>query len=367
MADYLQVRAAVAESRSGPLRVQLIGLDRPRNDEVLIKMVAAGLCHSDLARFDGSRTDWPDYPMVLGHEGSGIVLECGSDVGSVKAGDHVIPVAIPECGVCPACRSGLTNICDMFNSSDVRRPFRRGAQDVRAFCEVGAFADHIVTREIQVTKIRPDAPLDLVCCLGCAGMTGLGAVLFTAKVRAGATVVVFGVGGIGVNVIHGARIAGARLIVALDTNPAKQAVAEKAGAHHFIDPASANRDIVDLIRELTAGGADYAFECVGQPTLLRQAVESTRRGWGTTVMIGVPSSGQDIALRPHAVLEGRQVMGSYLGNVKTRSQLPQLVDLCMDGKVDLNGLISHRFELDDIARGFELMKSNAMLRGIICF
>ena len=367
MADYLQVRAAVAESRSGPLHVQMIGLDRPRNDELLIKMVAAGLCHSDLARFNGSRTDWPDYPMVLGHEGSGIVLECGSDVRSVKVGDHVIPVPIPECGDCPACRSGLTNICDKFNSSDVRRPFRRGAQEVRAFCEVGAFSDHIVTREIQVTKIRPDAPLDLVSCLGCAGMTGLGAVLFTAKVRAGSSVVVFGVGGIGVNVINGARIAGASLIVALDTNPAKQAVAEKAGAHHFIDPATANRDIVGLIQELTSGGADYAFECVGQPALLRQAVESTRRGWGTTVMIGVPSSGQDITLRPHAVLEGRQVMGSYLGNVKTRSQLPQLVDLCMDGKVDLNGLISHRFGLDDIASGFELMKSNAMLRGIICF
>jgi S-(hydroxymethyl)glutathione dehydrogenase / alcohol dehydrogenase len=360
------VRAAVAHGQRSALVLEEVRLADPGPTEVVIEMKAAGICHSDLSFINGER-DWSDYPLVLGHEGAGIVVECGSAVTSVKPGDHVIPMGIPECGVCPACMSGKTNLCDEYYATDTGRPFQLGLRRMRGFCELGTFADQIVVREMQVAKIRSDAPLDVVCCLGCAGATGLGAALFTARVERGTSVVVFGLGGIGLNVVEGARLAGARQIIAVDTNPAKEARARTAGATHFVDPRSVTGDLVGHLRELTGGGADYSFECVGNAALLRQAVECSRRGWGTTVMIGVPAGNQDIAIRPRAILEGRKLMGSYLGNIKTRSQLPQLVDWFMDGKLALDSLISHRIELPQINEGMRLLASGEAVRTVVTF
>lgn len=361
----IAVRAAVAHRPGQPLSIETLSLEGPRPGEVLIEIKASGLCHSDLSLFDGSR-DWTDYPLVLGHEGAGIVLECGSGVTSVRPGDHVIPVGIPECGTCPACRSKLTNLCDDYFTPYPRRPFTLDGRGVRAFCELGTFASHIVVRETQVCKIHPDAPLDVVCCIGCAGATGIGAAAFTAKVEPGSTVVVFGLGGIGTNVVDGARICGATRIIGVDTNHAREASARAAGVTDFINPRDVS-DVVGHIREITGGGADYSFECVGSAELWRQAVECTRIGWGTAVMVGVPPAAETVAFRPRSILEGRRIMGSYLGNIKTRSELPQLVDWYMEGKLSLDRLISHRITLDQINEGFDLLKSGSALRSVISF
>jgi len=362
----LTVKAAYAQAQSTPIALDLFDLDGPGEGEVLIEIRAAGLCHSDMSFFDGSR-DWSDYPIVLGHEGAGVVLDCGPGVASVRPGDHVIPVGIPECGTCPACRSRKTNLCDWYFRPTARRPFSRRGRPVRAFCELGTFSSKIVVREMQVTPIRPDAPLDVVCCLGCAGATGIGAAVFTARMEAGTSAVVFGLGGIGLNVVEGARLSGAAMIIGVDTNPTKEGPARLAGITHFIDPGAlqAPGDVVGIIRELTGGGADYSFECVGHAGILRQAVECTRIGWGTTVTLGILPGAQEIALRPRSIQEGRRLIGSYLGNIKTRSELPQLVDWYMDGKITLSGLISHRMGLDDIAQGFALLASGEARRVVV--
>jgi S-(hydroxymethyl)glutathione dehydrogenase/alcohol dehydrogenase len=362
----MEVRAAVATAQNTPLSIEVLTLDGPREHEVLIQMKSAGLCHSDLSFFNGSRK-WDDYPIVLGHEGAGIVVECGKGVTSVKPGDHVIPVGIPECGVCAACLSTKTNLCEEYFLPNARCTRMRGTRAIPAFCELGTFSEHIIVREMQVTRIRSDAPLDVVCCLGCAGATGLGAALFTARVESGSTVVVFGLGGIGMNVVEGARLAGATTIIGIDVNPGKEVAGRVAGLTHFINPTLIAGDLVGHLKELTQGGADYSFECVGSAAILRQAIECTRRGWGTAVMIGVPPGDQEITLRGRSILEGRRLMGSYLGNVKTRSQLPGLVDMYMDGKIALDNLISHRISLDQINEGFELLASGKSLRSVIDF
>lgn len=349
-----------------PIAVDEFELDGPRDDEVLIEIRAAGLCHSDMSFFDGSR-NWSDYPIVLGHEGAGVVLECGPGVTSVRPGDHVIPVGIPECGTCPACRSRKTNLCDWYFRPTTRRPFSLRGRPTRAFCELGTFADKVVVREMQVTRIRSDAPLDVVCCLGCAGATGIGAAVFTARMEQGTKAAVFGLGGIGLNVVEGARMSGASMIIGIDLNPAKEEAARRAGVTHFIDPGTVTgpSGVTGLIRELTGGGADYSFECVGHPAVLRDAVECTRIGWGTTVALGIFPGASEIALRPRSIQEGRRLLGSYLGNIKTRSELPQLVDWYMDGRISLDNLISHRMTLDDIGRGFALLASGEARRVVI--
>lgn len=362
----MDVLAAFAHAQNSPIVVDSFVLDGVRDHEVLVEMRAAGLCRSDMSFFDGSR-DWTDYPLVLGHEGAGVVLECGGGVTNVQPGDHVIPVAIPECGECPACRSRETNLCDLYFKPTSRRPFSLHGRPTRAFCELGTFSQRIVVRDIQVTRIPDRAPLDIVCCLGCAGATGVGAALFTARMEAGTSAVVFGLGGIGLNVVEGARIAGASMIIGVDSNPAKEPFARVAGVTHFLDASAPGMDILGAIRELTDGGADYAFECVGQADILRQAVECTRIGWGTTVMLGVLPGAQELALRPRSIQEGRRLMGSYLGNVKTRTELPQLVDMYLDGRLRLDNLISHRIRLDQIGEGFDLLASGAARRVVIDF
>ena len=362
----MKTLAAFARGQNLPIEVAAFEIDGPREREVLIEMKAAGLCRSDLSFFDGSR-DWSDYPIVLGHEGAGVVLECGPGVVDLRPGDHVIPVGIPECGECPACRSRKTNLCDLYFKPTPRRPFSLNGRPTRAFCELGTFSQRVVVRDIQVTKISKLAPLDVVCCLGCAGATGLGAALYTARMEAGTSAAVFGLGGIGLNVVEGARVAGANMIIGVDSNPAKEPFARAAGATHFLDASAPGFDAVGMIRELTGGGADYAFECVGQGDILRQAVECTRIGWGTTVTLGILPGAQEIALRPRSIQEGRRLIGSYLGNVKTRTELPKLVDLYLDGKIKLDNLISHRIGLDQIGHGFDLLASGAARRVVIDF
>ncbi len=360
----MRTTAAFARAQNTAIALDSFTLDGPREGEVLIEMKAAGLCHSDMSFFDGSR-DWSDYPLVLGHEGAGIVRDVGPGVTSLRPGDHVIPVGIPECGTCPACRSGKTNLCDLYFQPTTRRPFRLNGAPVRAFCELGTFSQFIVAREIQVTKVRPDAPLDVICCLGCAGATGMGSAIFTARMEAGTTAVIFGLGGIGQNVVDGARLSGASMIIGVDTNPGKEVSARAAGVTHFLNPADG--DVVGQIRDLTGGGADYSFECTGNPEVLKQSVECTRIGWGTTVMIGVFPGHRQLELRPRAIQEGRRIMGSYLGNIKTRSQLPQLVDWYMEGKTSLDGLISHHLPLDQIGHGFDLLVRGEARRVVIDF
>jgi S-(hydroxymethyl)glutathione dehydrogenase/alcohol dehydrogenase len=362
------VRAAVAHRPKQPLDIETLSLDNLFPGEVLVEMKAAGICHTDLTLFDGSRA-WTDYPLVLGHEGAGVVAETGPGVTSVRAGDHVILGAIPECGECPACRSTrLTNLCDTFFKPYPRRPFSLDGRPVRAFVELGTFSSHAVVRETQVCKIRSDAPLDVVCCMGCAGATGLGAAAFTAQVTPGSTVVVFGLGGIGTNVIDGARICGATRIIGVDTNPAKEKTARIAGLTDFVNPKDIAGDLVGHLREITKGGADYAFECVGSAQLWTQAVECTRIGWGTAVMVGIPpSSHETIAFRTRSILEGRRIMGCYIGNVKTRSQLPELVDWYMDGRLSLDQLVSARIPLEQINEGFAELKAGNVLRSVVQF
>ena len=362
----MNVKAAYARAQNTPIAVDMFALESPRDSEVLIEMKEAGLCHSGMSFFNGART-WFDYPLVLGHEGAGIVRDCGPGVTSVQPGDHVIPVAIPECGTCPACRSPKTNLCDHYFKPTPRRPFSLAGKPARAFCELGTFSQMIVVREMQVTKIRADAPLDVVCCLGCAGATGLGAALFTARMEAGTSAAIFGLGGIGLNVVEGARLSGASMIIGIDINAAKEASARAAGVTHFINPGAAGADVVGLIKEMTSGGADYSFECVGSNDILRQVVECTRIGWGTTVTLGILPGTEEISVRPRAIQEGRRLIGSYLGNVKTRTQLTQLVDWYMEKKISLDSLISHRMPLDEIGRGFGLLANGDARRGVIDF
>ncbi len=361
-----KVRAAYARAQNAPILVDEFDLDGPREGEVLVEIKAAGLCHSDMSFFDGSR-DWSDYPIVLGHEGAGIVREVGAGTTSLAPGDHVILVGIPECGVCPACRCIKTNLCDEYFKPVVRRPFSLRQRPVRAFCELGTFANFVTVREWQAAKIRKDVPLDVVCCLSCAGATGIGSAVFTARMEKGSSAVVFGLGGIGLNVVEGARIAGATTIIGVDTNPLKEAAGRTVGLTHFLDPTRTKGGIVAAVREITDGGADYAFECVGSAAILSQAVECTRIGWGMTVTIGILPGNERVDLRPRALQEGRSLTGSYLGNIKTRTQLPLLADWYAEGKLHLDDLISHRIELEDIAQGFAMLADGSTRRVVVDF
>jgi S-(hydroxymethyl)glutathione dehydrogenase / alcohol dehydrogenase len=361
----MRVKAAFAVGPNRPLIVDELELDGPRENEVLIEMVSAGLCHTDLMLLDGSR-NWSDYPIVLGHEGAGIVRECGSAVTSVRAGDHVIPVAVPECGTCRACRNPRTNLCEEYFKPLLRRPFSHRGKSVASFLNLGTFSQFAVVREIQVTRIRSDVPMDTICCMGCAGATGLGAVLCTARMEGGTSAVVFGLGGVGLNVVEGARIVGATTIIGVDRNPAKERPARMAGITHYLNPSEVGEDLLKVINDITDGGADYSFECVGHPAVLRQAIECTRIGWGTAVSVGVMSA-PDVAIRARALLEGRKVMGSFLGNVKTRTELPQFVDWYANGKLRFDNLISDRISLDDINEGFDLLASGEARRVVVDF
>ncbi|MCA0043381.1 alcohol dehydrogenase catalytic domain-containing protein [Celeribacter litoreus] len=365
----MKVKAAIATGQLQPLVVDEVDLDGPREGEVLIEIKSAGLCHTDQMLIDGSR-DWPDYPLILGHEGAGIVREVGKGVTRLKEGDAVIPLAMPECGECPPCKSNKSNLCDLYFKPRDRKPFSWNGKPITSFINLGTFAQYVVVRDFHVAKIRQDAPLDQVCCMGCAGITGIGAALNTARVEAGSSVVVFGLGGIGLNVIDGARLAGATTIIGVDTNTDKEAPARKAGLTHFLNAKDfQGDDIVTTIHNLTNGGADYSFECVGHPALAQQAVNSSRMGWGTTVLIGImPGAITDtMPIQPRSIQAGRWVTGSYLGNIKPISQFPELVDWYVEGKLTQDNLISHRFPIEQINEGFDLLKSGKAGRVVIDF
>jgi S-(hydroxymethyl)glutathione dehydrogenase/alcohol dehydrogenase len=350
------------------LTVDTVRLDGPRDNEVLIELVAAGLCHTDKTIVDGSRM-WDRFPIVLGHEAAGLVVEVGSAVTRLRPGDKVIPLAMPECGHCPPCRRARTNLCDEFFRPYARSPVSWQGREIASFANLGTFSEFITVREMQVAKIRSDAPLDLVCCMGCAGITGIGAVLHTARVEAGSSVAVFGLGGIGINAIEGARIAGAKVIIGVDVNPGKESAARRAGMTHFINPLQQGTDVVGAIKDLTHGGADYSFECVGHEALIQQAIDCTRTGWGVAVIIGNVPGKYDLTVpvQPRSIQHSRWVTGSHLGNVKSLSEFPALVDMFVDGRLTQDNLISHRIALDDINLGFALMDTPEAQRIVIDF
>ncbi len=363
----IKSRAAVAFSDNSPLSIVELDLRPPGPGEVLVQLKAAGLCHTDLQFIDGSR-NYSDYPIVLGHEGAGVVVECGEGVGSVVPGDHVIPLSIPECGVCKNCLSGKTNICQRFiDTPEGVVKFSYEGQSVNAFSGLGTFSEFTVVPECALANVSRQAPLELLCCVGCAVATGVGAALYTADIESGNSVAVFGIGGIGVNVIQGAKLAGAENIIAIDSNPAKKSMAMAFGATNFIDASAEGDGLLEAVRALSGGGVDVSFECVGSPKLINTAIEASHIGWGQTVLIGIPPGGQQLNIDPYSLFNGRKLMSSWAGNTRMRSQLPEIVDWYLQGKLELDALVSHRFSLEEINSGFDLMKTGGALRSVVVY
>ncbi|MCC7182826.1 MAG: alcohol dehydrogenase catalytic domain-containing protein, partial [Rhodocyclaceae bacterium] len=361
-------RAAVCHGIGEPLRLETVELVPPAAGEVLIKIKASGLCHSDYHQMSGASTPCP-FPVILGHEGAGVVVECGPGVADLRPGDHVVPLSIGECGQCGNCASGKTNLCQEFFAEMQAAPrrFSLDGRPVAAYANNGTFSNFIVMTERNVARIRRDVPFDIACTIGCAVATGVGAVLYTARVERGASVAVFGLGGIGLNVVQGARLAGATIIIGIDINPARETLARRFGATHFINPQLQSGDIVEQLRALTHGGVDYSFECVGSTTLMAQALECTRAGWGVCTALGVPPDGERLPVLPFDLQLGRTLKGSFLGNVKTRSQLPGLLDLYAEGQINLDDLVTHRLPVERINEGFELMHECRSVRTVVTF
>src|SRR5881398_3166747 len=352
----MKTRAAIAHAAGKPLEIVTVDLDGPKSGEVLVELKATGVCHTD--EFTRSGGD-PEglFPAILGHEGAGIVLDVGPGVTSVKKGDHVIPLYTPECRQCKSCLSRKTNLCTAIRATqgkgvmpDGTIRFSLGKDKVFHYMGCSTFSNFTVLPEIAVAKIREDAPFDKVCYIGCGVTTGIGAVINTAKVEPGANVVVFGLGGIGLNVIQGCRMAGADMIVGVDLNPAKRALAEKFGLTHFVNPKEVQGDLVPYLVDLTGGGADYSFECIGNVDVMRQALECCHRGWGVSVIIGVAGSGQEIRTRPFQLITGRVWRGSAFGGVKGRSQLPGFVERYLGGEIKIDQMVSEVLPLEEINR-----------------
>jgi S-(hydroxymethyl)glutathione dehydrogenase/alcohol dehydrogenase len=368
----MKTRAAVAWKAGAPLTIETVDLEGPRAGEVLVEVRATGICHTDHYTLSGADPEGL-FPAILGHEGAGVVLEAGPGVTSLKPGDHVIPLYTPECRQCKFCLSRKTNLCQQIRGTQGRglmpdgtSRFSIGGRPILHYMGTSTFANHIVVPEIALARIRKDAPFDKVCYIGCGVTTGIGAVLFTAKVEAGANVVVFGLGGIGLNVIQGAKMVGADKIIGIDLNPAREAMARRFGMTHFIHPKSVD-NVVDAIVQLTDGGADYSFECIGNTTTMRQALECCHKGWGQSVIIGVAAAGQEIATRPFQLVTGRVWKGSAFGGARGRTDVPKIVDWYMDGKIAIDPLITHTLKLDDINHGFELMERGESIRSVVVY
>jgi len=369
----MDVRAAVAHKAGAPLTIETVQLAGPRAGEVLVEIKATGICHTD--EFTRSGAD-PEglFPAILGHEGAGVVVDIGPGVTSLKKGDHVIPLYTPECRQCEYCLSGKTNLCQAIRVTqgqglmpDGSSRFSLGGQKLFHYMGTSTFANFTVVPEIALAKIREDAPFDKVCYIGCGVTTGIGAVINTAKVEPGANVVVFGLGGIGLNVVQGARIAGANMIVGVDTNPARKALGEKFGMTHFVNPKEVEGDLVPYLVSLTKGGADYSFECIGNVDVMRQALECCHKGWGVSVIIGVAGAGQEIKTRPFQLVTGRVWKGTAFGGAKGRRDVPKIVDWYMDGKINIDDLITHKLKLADINHGFDLMHEGKSIRSVVEF
>jgi len=369
----VEVRAAVAHKAAEPLAIETVNLDGPRAGEALVEIKATGICHTDAFTLSGADPEGL-FPSVLGHEGAGVVVEVGEGVTSVKPGDHVIPCYTPECRNCKACLSGKTNLCVAIRATqgqglmpDGTSRFSVGGETLYHYMGTSTFSQYTVVPEIALAKIREDAPFDKVCYIGCGVTTGIGAVIYTAGVEPGANVVVFGLGGIGLNVIQGARMAGADMIVGVDLNAQKKPLAEQFGMTHFVNPAEAGDDLVAYLVDLTGGGADYSFECIGNVNTMRQALECCHRGWGTSVIIGVAGAGQEIATRPFQLVTGRVWKGTAFGGAKSRTQVPKIVDWYMDGKINIDDLITHTMPLADINTAFDLMHDGDSIRSVVTF
>jgi len=369
----MKTRAAIAPAAGKPLEVTTVDLDGPKAGEVLVELKATGICHTD--EFTRSGGD-PEglFPSILGHEGAGIVVDVGLGVTSVKKGDHVIPLYTPECRQCKSCLSRKTNLCTAIRATqgkgvmpDGTSRFHLGKDMIYHYMGCSTFSNFTVLPEIAVAKIREDAPFDKVCYIGCGVTTGIGAVINTAKVEPGANVVVFGLGGIGLNVVQGARMAGANKIIGVDLNPARKTLGEQFGMTHFVNPKDVEGDLVAHLVALTDGGADYSFECVGNVNLMRQALECCHRGWGVSVIIGVAGAGQEIKTRPFQLVTGRVWKGTAFGGARGRTDVPRIVDWYMDKKIQIDPLITHTMALDKINDGFELMHAGKSIRSVVIY
>ena len=369
----MKTRAAVAYRAGQPLVVETVDLDGPKAGEVLVEIRASGVCHTD--EFTRSGAD-PEglFPVIFGHEGAGVVVDVGPGVTSLRKGDHVIPLYTPECRQCKSCLSHKTNLCTAIRTTqgqgvmpDGTSRFSIGGEKIHHYMGCSTFSNYTVLPEIALAKIREDAPFDKVCYIGCGVTTGIGAVINTARVEPGANVVVFGLGGIGLNVIQGARIAGADKIVGVDINPGRKALAEKFGMTHFVNPKEVEGDLVAYLVALTDGGADYSFECVGNVDLMRQALECCHRGWGVSVIIGVAGSGQEIRTRPFQLVTGRVWKGTAFGGARGRTDVPKIVDWYMNGKINIDDLITHVMPVGEINRAFDLMHSGESIRSVVTF
>ena len=368
----MDTRAAVAFAAGEPLSIETVQLDGPRAGEVLVEIKATGICHTDAYTLSGADPEGL-FPSVMGHEGAGVVLEVGEGVSSVAPGDHVIPLYTPECRQCKFCLSGKTNLCGAIRATqgqglmpDGSSRFSLNGETLFHYMGTSTFSNHTVLPEIAVAKIRPDAPFDKVCYIGCGVTTGIGAVINTAKVEPGAKVAVFGLGGIGLNVIQGARLAGADRIIGLDLNPAKRPLAEKFGMTDFINPREVD-DPVAAIIDLTDGGVDYSFECIGNVQVMRQALECCHKGWGESIIIGVAGAGQEIGTRPFQLVTGRVWRGTAFGGAKGRTDVPRIVDWYMDGKINIDDLITHSMPLDEINAAFDLMHAGESIRSVVVY
>jgi len=369
----METRAAVTHEAGKPLTIEMVQLDGPKAGEVLVEVKATGICHTDAFTLSGGDPEGL-FPAILGHEGAGIVVDVGPGVTSLKKGDHVIPLYTPECRQCESCLSRKTNLCTAIRATqgqgvmpDGTSRFSLGGQKIHHYMGTSTFANFTVLPEIAVAKIREDAPFDKVCYIGCGVTTGIGAVINTAKVEAGAKIVVFGLGGIGLNVVQGARMVGAEMIVGVDLNPGRRDLAEKFGMTHFVNPKEVAGDLVPYLVDLTKGGADYSFECIGNVATMRQALECCHRGWGVSVIIGVAGAGQEISTRPFQLVTGRIWKGTAFGGARGRTDVPRIVDWYMDGKINIDDLITHTMPLDDINEGFELMHKGESIRSVVVY
>jgi S-(hydroxymethyl)glutathione dehydrogenase/alcohol dehydrogenase len=375
----MKTRAAVAFEKAKPLEVVDVDLDGPKAGEVLVEIKATGICHTDEFTLSGADPEGL-FPTILGHEGAGVVVDVGPGVTSVRKGDHVIPLYTPECRQCPSCLSRKTNLCTAIRATqgqgvmpDGTSRFSLGGKKVHHYMGCSTFANHTVLPEIAVAKVREDAPFDKVCYIGCGVTTGIGAVLNTAKVTPGAKCAVFGLGGIGLNVIQGLKLAGADMIIGIDTNNEKKTWGERFGMTHFVNPREIGRDLVPYIVDMTKtpadqiGGCDYTFECIGNVDLMRMALECCHRGWGESIIIGVAGAGQEIRTRPFQLVTGRVWKGTAFGGARGRTDVPRIVDWYMDGKIQIDPMITHVMPLTDINKAFDLMHKGESIRSVVRF
>ena len=369
----MKTRAAVARQAGAPLSVEEVDLAGPRAGEVLVEIKATGICHTDEYTLSGADPEGL-FPAILGHEGAGVVVDIGPGVTSVAKGDHVIPLYTPECRQCEYCLSRKTNLCITLRATQGRGVMPDGSsrfscngETIHHYMGTSTFSNFTVLPEIAVAKIRKDAPFDKVCYIGCGVTTGIGAVINTAKVEPGARVVVFGLGGIGLNVLQGARLAGAEMIVGVDLNPNRRAIAEKFGMTHFVNPSEVGGDLVPHLVDLTKGGADYSFECIGNVKVMRQALECCHRGWGQSIVIGVAGAGQEIATRPFQLVTGRVWKGTAFGGARGRTDVPRIVDWYMEGRINIDDLITHTLPFAAINEGFDLLRKGQSIRTVLTY